>query len=285
MMSRRSALERRLLAVADHLYRALLMLYPRAFRREFGPHMVQAFGDLCRQVERERGAMALLGLWAPLARDLAVSALQERLLEGVHMPRWSRWSHLSRSVVVRAGGAAALLGGALLLLSFLSHPQGVARAVVPGSVAGLILGMVGLHALLWRREGRLGALGFVLVGVGLVLGLIGMTGSALGVLDPNPIAPIINTGEHAGLVFIGAGMLLWGIVTLRMQALGRWSVMPLVIGLLSLTGIAVLNPDAFAAVEHSVMPLVFAASWIPLGYALLTRRIEASTVPSRVAAG
>ncbi len=281
-MSGRSVSGRRLLAVSDHLYRALLILYPRAFRREFGPHMAQVFGDACRQVAGECGAVAILGLWAPVACDLAVSALHERLLEGVHMPRWS---HVSRSLAVRAGGAAALLGGTLLLLSFLSHPSGLARAVVPGSIACLILGMVGLHALLWRREGRLGAIGFVLVGVGLVLGFIGMAGSALGVLDPNPAAPIINTGEHAGLVFIGAGMLLWGIVAVRVKVLGRWSVMPLVIGLLSLTGIVFLNPDAFAAVEHSVAPLVFAASWMPLGYGLLTRRIDASAVPSHPAAG
>ncbi len=269
---------RRLLAVSDHLYRALLILYPRAFRREFGPHMAQVFGDACRQVEGERGPSGILILWVSIVGDLAVTALHERLLEGIHMPR------LSRSMVVRAGGAAALLGGALLLLSFLSHPSGPARAVVPGSIACLMFGMVGLHALLWGREGRLGAIGFVLVGVGLALGFIGMTGSVLGVLDPNPAAPIINTGEHAGLVFIGAGMLLWGVVAFQVQALGRWSVMPLVIGLLSLTGIVFLLPDAFAAMEHSVLPLVFAASWIPMGYALLTRRSAASAVPPQLAA-
>jgi hypothetical protein len=62
--------------------------------------------------------------------------------------------------------------------------------------------------------------------VGLLLGLIGMAGSALGVVDPNPVAPVINTGEHAGLLFIGAGMLLWGIVAVRTRAFGRWSVLP-----------------------------------------------------------
>jgi hypothetical protein len=278
-MSGRSASGRLLVAISNHCYRALLILYPRAFRREFGPHMAQVFGDMCRHVASERGAVGILSLWAPIICDLAVSALHERLLEGSHMPR------LSRFMVVRAGGAAALLGGTLLLLSFVAHPHGLARAVVPGSIGCLIVGVVGLHALLWRHEGRLGAIGFVLVGVGLALGFIGMAGSALGVLDPNPIAPIINTGEHAGLVFIGAGMLLWGVVALRTKALGRWSVTPLVIGLLGLTGIVFLNPSAFAAVEQSVVPLVFAACWIPLGYALLTRRIATFDAPPPLAAG
>lgn len=274
-MSQRSLPRRRLLAVSDHLYRALLLLYPRAFRREFGPHMAQVFRDCCRQGQGERGAVGILSLWVPVVCDLAVTALPERLLEVVHM---------SRSGLVRAGGVAAMLGGALFLLSSLTHPHGLARAAVPGSIVCLILGVVGLHALLWGREGRLGGIGFVLVGVGLVLGFIGMAGSALGVLKPNPAAPVINTGEHAGLVFIGAGMLLWGVVALRVKALGRWSVMPLLIGLPSLTGIVFLLPEAFAALEHSWGPLVFAACWIPLGYALLTSRTDTSLAPSQPAA-
>src|SRR5262245_32217066 len=106
-----------------------------------------------------------------------------------------------------------IVGGALLLLSSFVHPSGLARAAVPGSIVCLLVGLVGLHALLWGREGRLGLLGFALVAIGLGLGFIGMAGSALGILQPNPLAPVINTGEHAGLVFIGAGMSLWGIVT------------------------------------------------------------------------
>ncbi len=76
--------------------------------------------------------------------------------------------------------------------------------------------------------------------------------------------------------------MLWGIVTLRVHVLGRWSALPLGIGLLSLAGgILFLFPDAFAAVEHSVAPLVFAACWIFLGYALLTSWTDASPIPTQ----
>lgn len=176
---------------------------------------------------------------------------------------------MSRSTIIRVAGGAAMLGGTLYLFSSLVHPHGLARAVVPGSIVCLIIGVGGLHVLLWGREGGLGRLGFVLVVIGLALGLIGMAGSALGVVSPNPVALLINTGEHAGLVFIGAGMAAWGILTLRVRALGRWSVVPLAIGLLGLTGVVFLVPTAFAALEASVVPLVFAASWILLGYAIL----------------
>src|SRR5260370_38222749 len=115
-----------------------------------------------------------------------------------------------------------------------------------------MLGVVGLPARLWRREGRLGWFGFVLVAVGLTLGLIGMIGSAVGILSPNPVAPVINTGEHAGLAFSGAGLLLWGIVTLRVHVLGRWGARPLGIGVLSLRGGPfALSPHASASGERS----------------------------------
>lgn len=176
----------------------------------------------------------------------------------------------SRFRLVRTGGVFALLGGMLYLFSMLSHPHGILRAAVPLSVLCLIVGIVGLHGLLWDREGRLGLLGFVCVGIGLLLGLIGMTGSAVGILNPNPLARIINTGEHAGLVFIGAGMLLWGVLTLRLNALGRWSVLPLILGLLGISGIVLVIPALFSILEDSIVPEVFAVVWMLLGYALLT---------------
>jgi hypothetical protein len=262
-MSRRAPPPGRLMRLSDGMYRALLGAYPHAFRQVFGAHMAQAFHEQGRRAQRERGALGLLQLWSWLLPDLAATALQEHL---------SQEGHMSRSTFVRVAGAAALLGGALSALSDLSHPQGLARAVVPLSVACLLLGIVGLHALLWGREGRLGLFGFVLVSIGLALGFIGMAGSALEIVYPNPLAPIINTGEHAGLVFVGAGMLAWGFVTLRRQALGRWSILPLLIGLLSLTGIVFLIPAAFSALEHSPMPLIFSITWILFGLALLTRR-------------
>jgi hypothetical protein len=188
---------------------------------------------------------------------------------------------MSRSSVIRIGGGAAMLGGGLYLLSSLVHPHGLARAMVPGSIVCLIIGVGGLHVLLWGREGKLGWLGLALVVIGLGLGLVGMAGSALGVVRPNPVALIINTGEHAGLVFIGAGMAAWGILTLRLHALGRWSVVPLAIGLLGLTGVVFLVPTTFAALEASAVPLVFAASWILLGYAMVTQARESR----RLAAG
>ncbi len=116
-----------------------------------------------------------------------------------------------------------------------------------------------------------------MVATGLGLGLIGMAGSALGVLNPNPLAPIINTGEHAGLVFIAAGMIVWGVLAVRTSVLGRWSAVPIAIGVLGLSGLTFLWPAAFATLEGGVVPLVFSGSWTVLGYALLTQTRSSGT--------
>jgi hypothetical protein len=251
----------RMVCFSEALYGALLHLYPRAFRQEFDAPMRRVFRDCCRQAQAERGVVGLLSLWVRVMGDLAVTALQERM---------SQEDNMSRSNFVRAAGAVALLGGLLSFVSFVSHPSGLLRAIVPGSVACMLVGVVGLYALIIGRSGRLGTAGLGLVVTGLLLGFIGMAGSALGILSPNPLAPIINTGEHAGLVFIGMGLLLWGIATVRLRALGRLSALPLVMSAIGLAGIVFLVPDAFAVLEESIAPQLFALCWALLGYALLT---------------
>ena len=40
---------------SERIYGALLLAYPREFRRDCGAEMVQAFGDLCREEKRRGG--------------------------------------------------------------------------------------------------------------------------------------------------------------------------------------------------------------------------------------
>ena len=64
---------------SERAYKMLLMAYPREFRRDYGAGMVQAFGDLCREEKRRRGASGLVAVWGRTMPDLAVTALTERL--------------------------------------------------------------------------------------------------------------------------------------------------------------------------------------------------------------
>src|SRR5215210_772395 len=63
----------------ERVYRVLLLAYPREFRREYGPQMEQAFGDLYRQA-CERGRRRGIGLlWALTIFDLARTAVEQRI--------------------------------------------------------------------------------------------------------------------------------------------------------------------------------------------------------------
>jgi hypothetical protein len=65
---------------SERVYRVLLLAYPRDFRREYGPQMEQAFGDLYREEARERsGRSGLAHLWALTVSDLARTAVAQRI--------------------------------------------------------------------------------------------------------------------------------------------------------------------------------------------------------------
>ncbi len=97
---------------SERVYRALLLMYPKDFRRRYGPQMVQVFGDLWRE-ERERAGLA--GLWARTVLDLLRTATLERtrtaagatfVLPVAGSPRMVRW-----------GGAAAIVGAICSLVA------------------------------------------------------------------------------------------------------------------------------------------------------------------------
>jgi hypothetical protein len=64
--------------VSERVYRALLTVYPREFRREYGAQMRQVFGDLCREALRKNQKRGLVRLWILTVLDLGRSALIQR---------------------------------------------------------------------------------------------------------------------------------------------------------------------------------------------------------------
>jgi protein tyrosine kinase modulator len=75
---RKAALLAALLATSERLYGALLVVYPKAFRRRYASEMLQDFGDLSREGLEEGGGRELARVWAATLTDLAVTALKER---------------------------------------------------------------------------------------------------------------------------------------------------------------------------------------------------------------
>lgn len=61
-------------------YRVLLLAYPREFREEYGPHMEQAFQDLCQHELEEGGVWSFFGFWLRTIFDVAATAFTEKCL-------------------------------------------------------------------------------------------------------------------------------------------------------------------------------------------------------------
>lgn len=257
---------------AERAIQVLLWVYPRDFRRHHGPGLSQTIRDDARRARTRQRVGGTVVFWIGSAADVVAN--------GVCMRLW-RPGAPAGTVFVRWAGTAATLGGTAFMISMLTPLRGPLRAAVPASVALMAVGAAGLYVAIHGRNPRLERLGMALAGTGLALGFIGMAGSATGVVDPNPWAPVINTGEHLGLPLIGAGMIIWGVLAVQTRALGHWSYAPIPIGALGLLGLAAASKPAFRAIEASTVPILFAASWIVLGIGLWTTGLREQAQTAR----
>jgi hypothetical protein len=62
---------------AVRLYRRCLLLYPKAFRQEYGSQMAQLFCDLARDAVRKQRRWGLVQLWVHVLPDLVLTASLE----------------------------------------------------------------------------------------------------------------------------------------------------------------------------------------------------------------
>ncbi len=66
--------------VSSHVYSAILLLYPRTLRREFGQEMVEVFAQQMQDARRREGWRGELKLWGCIGsetvRTLAVDHMQ-----------------------------------------------------------------------------------------------------------------------------------------------------------------------------------------------------------------
>jgi hypothetical protein len=110
------------------LYRALLFLYPRTHRHEYGEQMVQTLEDMlaARESSTER-----IATWIRVGSELPLNIIEENIsaLGGIRMNK------LSRTTKWATGGVVALIAGVivLILLTPHGHPDYTARnlAYVP----------------------------------------------------------------------------------------------------------------------------------------------------------
>jgi len=156
---------------SEHVYRVLLLAYPKKYRREYGPQMEQAFRDLRREALRRGGGIGLARLWVLVGLDLASSATVERSEEKEIVMRDRKYG----SIV-----GVALATALILLIPLLAFP---AWSLFDFVFAGAIIFSTGLtYQLVTRRAGNMAyrfavgvalAAAFILVWLNLAVGVIG----------------------------------------------------------------------------------------------------------------
>ncbi len=127
----------RMMHTSERVYEFLLLAYPEEFRDAYGPQMVQAFGDLCRDELRRGGVWGCIKLWARTVLELAVTVSKERSIVTMRSPGLAVLLSLllpglgqlyNRQVIK---GLPWVLGGVayLVFVASLGHP-GLADGVV-----------------------------------------------------------------------------------------------------------------------------------------------------------
>ena len=100
--------------LSHKVFGALLAVYPRAFRREYGAQMTQLFAD-CYRAEQKFGFGGLSAFWLRSLSDLLISALREHL-DNLKKES-SKMTNLQRNVMA-LGACLAIIVVAFLLLSY-----------------------------------------------------------------------------------------------------------------------------------------------------------------------
>ena len=116
-----------LIAASGRLYGALLVLYPKAFRRRYGAQMRGDFRELLREGLEEEGATELVRVWAETLSDLVLTALMER---GIMPARIAQKSVDPRVAAMAMVGAVVLGAVAVTLASSTMTPTYEASAQV-----------------------------------------------------------------------------------------------------------------------------------------------------------
>jgi hypothetical protein len=186
---------------------------------------------------------------------------------------------MTSSTLVRWGGMAAMLSGALLVV------KGVAILVsdadpgfVPPATLLFALGMVGLHARLEGRGGPLGTIGVLLAWVVVVASVVSLIGLALPIPMPGEPGASVLLRITYMVAFLGilVGLLMLGVAALRTGAMpAPRGAVPLAVGVLwfPLQGVGFVIADGVGLILGGL-------AWALLGYVLWAESGTPAAQPS-----
>jgi O-antigen/teichoic acid export membrane protein len=181
--------------------------------------------------------------------------------------------------LLRWAGLLCVPGGMLWALSPVGvhlselrfHTPNVFWKLFPSAPLLLVVGLIGLHAVVSGRSGWLKRAGFVLALFGLILVLVGDVGQFwLGLDDRYIMTAPAYRAFRIGLVALAVGSLLFGVAAGRDRTLPAWGALPFAIG--ALCGLVSFSRDLgqFGA----VLWILFGLGWAWLGFALLVEGIS-----------
>jgi hypothetical protein len=168
-------------------------------------------------------------------------------------------------------------GGALLLVpGHLYRVWGFVALIVP-LLFSVALG--GLYTTLTGRWKVIGGTGLVLAVAGLFVALCGSVWAK--VLPVADVTPVCVYFARRGLPqymlgwvsYLSTASVVVGLAVLRAKALGRWSVVPLVVGLIGgVFYVTDFGSTVGLLLANIVFGLLFGLSWVLLGYVLWSCR-------------
>jgi len=191
-----------------------------------------------------------------------------------------------------------LLGGGMIVVASIIHPQGTASQFVQQSLwvpahifeyAGwttILLGLVGWYSRFSASLGRLGTLGFLLLflalatGVGFPLWSDLLLGPYMAANSPSLYDALSTNNGFIAIFLIGffalvAGYLVFSVAVVRARVLPRWCFWLIV---LQIIGFASIFGSAVAFAAFLIFEALFGLSIAGWGYAILStrNRVESS---------
>lgn len=256
-----------LLILSEQVYRALLVLYPADFRRDYGQHMAQVFRDVCRDVYRQGGVVELMNWWAATLFDLLQTVIAERRKVGFTM---------SQAKFIQWSGWLCILGGIFFTASSVTQLQSSSGFTFGGGyqlslyalVPGMALIMLGLVGILLRYNAHLNLFGKL----SLLTALIGAGVTSIGLL-----LTLTAGNDFWNLFMMGwlvqvAGHTVFGGFVMTTRLLPKWnfalligSALPLTVVVLVLSSQQATSGANWAAFA---MLLLIGISWLLTGWAL-----------------
>jgi hypothetical protein len=176
--------------------------------------------------------------------------------------------------LLRWSGLLCVPGGVLWALSPLGvhlselrfHTPNVFWKLFPSAPLLLLVGLIGLHALISSRSGGLERVGFYTALLGFLLILAGDVGEFwLRIDDVYIITAPAYRALRLGLVVMAAGSILFGVAAGRDRTLPTWGTLPFAIG--ALCGLISVVGDQGAL--GAALWIAFGLGWVWLGLALL----------------